>query len=185
MTRKQEAPPALQHLCRARAPASRSGGVRRSPGRRGAAGAADRRHAGRGDDADARPRRGARARLRALGGAAAACGSRAGRSRRQHDRARGTRFRPRAAGTVVLHDVVVRRLRQGRARGDRRRGAAGREHAHDRRSAVVATAPRQACARPRRRSPRPAGSMRPGSSRQRARSSAPARTSAGTTRWTR
>ena len=119
-----------------------------------------------------------------VGGAAASCGSRAGRSRRQHDRARGTRFRPRSVGTVVLHDVVVRRLRQGRARGDRRRSAPGREHAHDRQSRSSRPSP-ASCARPRRRSPRPAGSMPPGSSRPRARSSAPARTSAGTTRWTR
>ena len=54
-------------------------------------------------------------------------GPRAGRSRRQHDRARGAGVRPRPPGAVVLHDVLLRRLRQGRARGDRGRGAAGRE----------------------------------------------------------
>ena len=40
-------------------------------------------------------------------------------------------FDPGPVGTVVLHDVFVRRLRQGRSRGDRGRVAPGRERAHD------------------------------------------------------
>ena len=94
-------------------------------------------------------------------------------------------LRPRPAGALVLHDLLLRRLRQGGARGDRRRVAAGRE--------------------PRSRSrPRSSGRCPSGSREAQAafastgglhatgplhaptaRSSARARTSAGTTRWTR
>ena len=82
----------------------RRGGRRRpAPGRqdrarprrrRGAARDPDRRPAGRGDDADARARRGARARLLPVGGPAAGGGAAAGRPRREHRRRRRARFRP-------------------------------------------------------------------------------------------
>ena len=39
----------------------------------------------------------------------------------------GARLRPGAAAAELLHLVLVRRLREGRARGGRRRGSAGRE----------------------------------------------------------
>ena len=117
-------------------------------------------------------------------GPPAALGPRARRPRGEHDRARGARLRPRADRALVLHDVVLRRLREGGARGDRRRVAAGRERAHDQRRARRARCP-IASARRRRRSPRPAGSTRRGSSPPPASSCARERTSAGTTRWTR
>ena len=48
------------------------------------------------------------------------------RSRREHGRAGGARVRPRAAAAALLHLVVVRRVRQGRARRGCGRGAARR-----------------------------------------------------------
>ena len=116
----------------------------RSRRRRGAARDPDRRRAGRGHDADARARRGARARLLPLGGAAA--------SRRPalpDDLAANTvevdapGFDPGAAAAELLHLVLVRRLREGSARGRRRRGAARRVRSCASRS-------------PRRFAPRPA-----------------------------
>ena len=142
---------ALQHRRRARAPAARRGGGRRPARGRGAARAADRRRARGRDDAHARATtRSSRSGSRSRRGCARSA-PRPGRPGREHDRARGARVRPRPAGAVVLHDVVVRRLRQGRARGDRGRVAAGREHADD-----SGGAPRDA-ARP---APRGAGRVR-------------------------
>ena len=60
-------------------------------------------------------------------GLLAARGPRSRRSRREHGRRRRARGRRRPAPAQLLHLVVVRRLRQGRARGRRGRGAAGRE----------------------------------------------------------
>ena len=107
------------------------------------------------------------------------------RPRRERRRGRGRRsfdLEPRPA--ELLHLVVMRRLRQGRARGGgggaRRGSRAARRRRRRRRRAAGA-----GCAPPRRRSPRPAGSTRPGSSPPTASCSASARTSAATTRWTR
>ena len=184
MTRKREAPPPYSTAAVRVLRPSRWGGGRR-PGRgRGAARAPHRRRAGRGDDADARARRGAGARVRALRGPAAARRPGAGRSRGEHDRARGARLRPRPAGALLLHDLLLRRLRQGGAGGDRRRVAAGRELTHASRLRSPGRCPRD-CGSRRRRSPRPEGCTPRGSSRPTARSCTRARTSAGTTRWTR
>ena len=107
-----------------------------------------------------------------------------GRPGREHRRGRRRRLRPRAAAAELLHLVLLRRLRQGRARGGRRRGAAGRERPP---RAARRSSPRcpTACAQPSRRSPRPAACTRPGSSTPTASCSSSARTSAGTTRSTR
>ena len=184
MTPTPDAPPPYSTAVGAAAPPPRRGGARGSARRRGAARAADRRRSRGRDDAHARPRRGAGARVRPLGGTAAALGPRPGRPGREHDRARGAWLRSRPAGAVVLHHVLLRRLRQGRARGDRRRVAAGREHA--RRFPTRSSRPcPTASARRRPRSPRREACTRPVSSRRPASSCARARTSAATTRWTR
>ena len=119
---------ALQYLRRPRPPAAGRGRGRRPAGGRGAPRVADRRQSRCGDHAHPRPRRGARARVRALGGTASARCPPDGRSGCQHDRARGTRVRPRPPGAVVLHDVLLRRLWQGgarrRSRSRRRRSRA-------------------------------------------------------------
>ncbi len=100
---------------------------RARPGRRrGAARDPHRRPSCRGDDADAGARRGARARLLPLGGPAAAQRVPARRSRGEHRRCRRAGLRRGAPPAQLLHLVVVRRLRQGRARGGCRRGAARR-----------------------------------------------------------
>ena len=72
-------------------------------------------------------------------------------------RGRG-RLRPRAAAAELLHDVVLRGLRQGRARGGRRRGAAGRERPARRRLRSLGGAPGPPARRPAglRRHGRPA-----------------------------
>ena len=135
------------------------------PGRgRGAARDPDRRPPGRGHDAHARARRGARARLLPLRGAAARRGAAP-----PADLAANTvevdapGFDPARRAAELLHDVLVRGLRQGRARGGRGRGAAGRERPDASRPSLVAICP-SGCARPRRPSRRPAGCTRPGSS---------------------
>ena len=114
--------------------------------------------------------------------AAARRGSR--RPGREHRRGRGAGLRPRPGPAQLLHLVLVRRLRQGRARGGRRRGAARREPA-DRGAGGGRRAARAA--------PRGAGGVRRDGRaardralrRRRRRCSACARTSAATTRWTR
>ena len=102
----------------------------------------------------------------------------------EHDRARGARIRSRPPGAVVLHDLLLRRLRQGRPRGGRRRVAAGGERAERFRPRSSRPCP-SGCSRRRPRSPRPVGCTRRASSPRRASSCAHARTSAATTRWTR
>ena len=175
---------ALQDRAGRRRP--RAGRRRAGCGRgRGAARDPDRRPSGRRHDAHAGTRRGARARVLPLRRARAARGAAAGGSRRKRRRRRRARLRPGAAAAELLHDVVVRGLRQGRPRGDRGRCGAGRG--------------RRARSRPRssRRCPTGCGTRKGAFEatgglhatglfdRRRGRSSACARTSGGTTRWTR
>ena len=105
----------------------------------------------------------------------------AGRPRRQHRRG-GRPAAARAELALVLHDLVVRRLRQGRARGGRRPRAAGRRRPA-RRARRCSPACPTACAS--RRSSAPAACTPPGCSPPPARRCSCARTSAATTRWTR
>ena len=64
-----------------------------------------------------------------------------GRPRREHDRARRGGLRSRAPAAQLLHVVVVRRVRQGRARGRRGRGAARRERSAASPAELVASLP--------------------------------------------
>ena len=162
-------------------PRRRGAGRRR---RRGAARDPHRRAPSRRDDAHARPRRGARPRVRALRGAAPDGRSPARRSGGEHGRGRRGRLRSGEAAAELLHDVVVRGVREGRSRRRCSRGAARRERADAHggycRRAAGAAARVAGRVRAHRRSPR----NRP-VRRRTAPSFAPARTSAGTTRWTR
>ena len=74
------------------------------------------------------------------------------RPRREHGRGRGARLRSGAAAAQLLHELLLRGLRQGRARGGRGRGAAGRERgSRSRRPARrPARAPARGAARLRR-----------------------------------
>ena len=138
----------------------------------------------RGHDADARSRRGARARLLPDGGAPADRRAAAGRPRGEHRRRRRARRRPRSRPAVVLHLVVLRRLREGRARGGRRRGAPGREPSSPSPFDVVAALPdrlREAQAT----FALTGGLHATGLFTADGSSSASVRTSAATTRWTR
>ena len=103
------------------------------------------------------------------------------RPRRQRRRGRGPApARPRRA--QLLHDLVLRRLRQGRDRAGR--GALGAaRRTGPRSSAISSRSSPTACASPG--SSAPAAFTRPGSSTSGASRSASARTSAATTRWTR
>ena len=150
---------------------------------RGAAGDPRRRRAARRHDAHAGRGRGARARLPPRRGAdrRPARGRAAGRPRRQHGRGhRAAAARSRLA--LVLRDVVVRRLRQGRARGGRRARAAGLRRPADRPRPAgrAARPPAPADVRPHRRPAR----HRPLHALPASRCSC-ARTSGATTRWTR
>ena len=105
------------------------------------------------------------------------------RPRREHDRARRGGLRLGASAAQLLHVVVVRRVRQGRARGGRGRGAA-RARADlrvtaARRVAAGAAARRQAAFAAT------GGLHATGLFDAGGELLAPARTSAGTTRWTR
>ena len=137
---------------------------RRRRRRRGAARDPDRRAARRGDDADAGPRRGARTRLRALGGAAPrrARGSRttSPRTRSSSTRRASTPTGSRAASTRRPPAASAARARSKRSpsrrRGSRATCASPREPARRR-----CPTP---CATHRRRSTRPAACTRPVSS---------------------
>src|SRR5205085_2648771 len=59
--------------------------------------------------------------------AGAALGTADGRPGREHRRGRGRRLRSGAAAAALLHELVLRRLRQGSTRGGGGRGSAGRE----------------------------------------------------------
>ena len=152
--------------------------------RRRAARDSHRRCARGRHDAHPGPRRGAGDRLRALGRAAAGTCPTAGRSGGEHSRARRPGVRSGPARAQLLYDVVLRRLRQGRPRGGRRGGAARRERLSPAGDARRESA-RPRCARRSRRSRRPAACTPRVSSTSMALCSACARTSGGTTRWTR
>src|SRR6185503_13753182 len=123
---------APRDVARDRHPTAR--GRRRDGPARGRGTARDprRRDGGRGHDADAGTRRGARARVLPHRGAAPGGGASERRSRRERHRGRRARRGPREGAALVLHVVVVRHLRQGRARGRRRRCGARRQRAHGR-----------------------------------------------------
>ena len=89
---------------------------------------------------------------------------------------------PRPDGARVLHQQLVRGLRQGRAGGGRGAQRAGRRRPGARRATCSPRCPTACASRP---SPAPAACTPPGSSRPRASWSACARTSGATTRWTR
>ena len=161
-------------------------GRQRARPRRGRGAARDphRRPAGRGDDAHARATTRSSRSASASRRASSRRRATAGRPRREHRRRRRAGLRSCAAPAELLHDVVVRRLRQGRARGGRGRGAARRVEAAGLACArVVAARPAARGAGGVRRDGRPARD-RPLHRGRRARS-ARARTSAGTTRSTR
>src|SRR3954447_17947993 len=112
------------------ASARRRGGFR---GGRGASRDPRRRRAARGDHAHARARRGARAGVPLHRGPDRRTAPRRldRRPGGEHDRGRGTLV-PRPGHPPLLHDLVVRRVRQGRTRGGRRARAARRARAGDR-----------------------------------------------------
>ena len=93
-------------------------------------------------------------------------------------------FDPERLRRALLHLVLVRRVREGSDRGGSGRARRGSRAGSRSRSTSSRRFP-CACVRRSPRSRRPGGSMRPGSSTPRVRSSACARTSGATTRWTR
>ena len=134
-------------------------------GRRGAARDPRRRRGRRRDDAHARARRGARAsdsfapRESEPLAAQPTC-----RPGREHDRRAGRgRLRSGTAAAELLHDLLLRGLRQGGARGGRRRGAARSRATCACRRRSSARCP-TACGRRSRPSPPPAACTPPASS---------------------
>ena len=133
--------------------------------RRGAARDPDRRRAGRGDDAHAGPRRGARARVLPLRGAAA---DRGARCRTTSRRTRSTSTRP-ASIRSGCSGASTRRRRAASAARARSRRSRSRRRASSRSCASRSRSSRRCptgCARRRPRSRRPAACTRPGSSRR-------------------
>ena len=143
---------APRDVARHRHATARAGGRGRPARGRGAARDPRRRDGGGGHDAVARARRGARARVLHHRGASPSRGAPDGRPRRERRRGRCPGRRPRHDPALVLHVVVVRGLREGRARGGRRRRAARRERPRGRLRGAGRSAAR-ARARRRRRSP--------------------------------
>ena len=143
--------------------AARRARTRRTGRGRGAAGDPRRRAAGRGDDAHAGARRGAGARVlhrgRAEGPPVWRCPTIWRRTRSRWRRRDGSRSGWRS----VLHVVVVRGLRQGRARGGGGRDAARRGELRVGARRWSARC-RGGCARRKRGSSRPAGCTRRGCS---------------------
>ena len=92
-------------------------------------------------------------------------------------------FDPERLRAELLHQLLVRRLREGRARGGRGRGPARREPFASPAELLAALPERLGAVQGA--SPPPAACTRRASSTRPASSSACARTSAGTTRWTR
>ena len=101
--------------------------------------------------------------------------------RQQHRRGPRTAH-ARPEQPPLLHHVVMRCLRQGRARGGRR---PQRPAARPDRSSLARSPRSSRPASSSRRSGRPAACTRPGCLRPTGRSCSPARTSGATTRWTR
>ncbi len=118
--------PVLRLLGRGRAVSRGGNRARRDRGRGAARDPGER--AGRGrDHAHSRPRRRTGHRFLDFGRNLARSGFDSSRPASKHRGHRGRKLRLRPSEAELLHLVLLRRVRQGRARGRRRRGASGRE----------------------------------------------------------